>query len=255
MVTEIMAGGDADEMLVPLRGGGAGRPLLLTHGGDLVVGLPALARRLGTDRPVFGLRPQLAPPSSGRVTVEGIAAELVAAVREADPRGPYLLVGICSGGPIALEMARLLTTGGEGVEQLVLIDPRVRPHRSIRYLAWRAAIHARRGSLPAAVAEKVRGTIGRASSVAGGRVPDFYRRLSAVREAYEVRPLAGVRATLIASEDYDVALSVPASTWCTALPDGFVKRRIPFSHETLMFPPAIDTLASELDDLTGTSAP
>jgi hypothetical protein len=86
-------------------------------------------------------------------------------------------------------------------------------------------------------------------------VPDFYRRLSAARDAYIVRPLSGVRAAIISTDDYSVELSVPKRVWRAALPDGFVSRTIPFSHQALLFPPSIDALASELGDLVGTSEP
>ena len=248
MVEEILAGDGADEVLVALREGGSGPPLFVTHGGDLIVGLPALARGLGGNGPVYGLRPQLTGPEAGHPTIDGIATELVEAAKRAQAHGPYLLAGICSGGPIVLEMARLLVDGGDEVALLVLIDPRVRSGPRIVHLARRIAFHSRRGSLSAAVARKVRRATGRTSS-AEPEVPDFSRRLWTARDAYTVRPLVGVPAALITSDDYNTALSVPPRVWRAALPDGFASRSIPFLHETLMFPPAIDALAYELGDL------
>jgi acyl-CoA synthetase (AMP-forming)/AMP-acid ligase II/thioesterase domain-containing protein len=251
MVEEIMAGGDTDDVLVALRADGAGLPLFLTHGGDLIVSLPALASRLKGGRPIYGLQPRPVDPLSGQLTIEGIAAEFVAAMRLARPEGPYLLAGICSGGPIMLEVARLIVADGDGVDLLVLIDPRLRAQRGIRHYAKRAVVHGRRGSLSSATARKMRSALTNTNPPVEVNVPAFNRQLSAARDAYNVSSLAGVRAALILSADYSEALEVPAKAWRGALPDGFALQSIPFSHTALLFPPAIDALAAMLDDVVG----
>jgi len=50
------------------------------------------------------------------------ARRYLALMRIVQPRGPYLLVGHSLGGLIALEIARLLTEGGERVQHVVLLD-------------------------------------------------------------------------------------------------------------------------------------
>ena len=134
MVEELASLNRADEVLVRLRAGDAAPPLFLTHGGDLVVGLPALASRLAGDRSVYGLQPSLSDRDlyPDRPTIADIAAQLVAAVKSAEPHGPYILVGICSGGPVVIEMTRLLLAGGNVVEAVVLVDPRVGSRRRPR---------------------------------------------------------------------------------------------------------------------------
>jgi acetoacetyl-CoA synthetase len=51
-----------------------------------------------------------------------MAAAYVAAIREAQPSGPYALAGYSFGGLVAYEMARRLRAGGEQVELLALLD-------------------------------------------------------------------------------------------------------------------------------------
>src|SRR5262249_4615088 len=55
-------------------------------------------------------------------SVEDMAAYYVAAIREVQPQGPYLLAGYSFGGLVALEMARRLEEMGEHIGLLVLID-------------------------------------------------------------------------------------------------------------------------------------
>ena len=60
------------------------------------------------------------PDLPGRL--EDMAAEYVAAIRELQPRGPYLLGGWSAGGLVALEMAQQLLARGESIQILALLD-------------------------------------------------------------------------------------------------------------------------------------
>lgn len=55
-------------------------------------------------------------------TVENVADELVSALTEIQPQGPYRLAGHCFGGVVAFEMARKLEARGDKVERLVIMD-------------------------------------------------------------------------------------------------------------------------------------
>ncbi len=83
-----------------------------------------LARRIGTDRPFFGVQlydpniPRSLPPRD----MNEIAADYVRLIREAQPHGPYILVGLCVAGVIAYEAAQQLRHAGESVPLLVMID-------------------------------------------------------------------------------------------------------------------------------------
>ncbi|MFT3764368.1 MAG: HAD-IIIC family phosphatase [Minicystis sp.] len=109
-----------------LRAGGKKRPLFLGRpatrsGGGL--SYVALARQIDPDRPVyvFQNRPLLdgTEPYS---TIEEMASEYLTALRQVQPRGPYLIAGWCLGGKTAFEMANRLVDRGEQVNQLILFD-------------------------------------------------------------------------------------------------------------------------------------
>ncbi|MGB6222541.1 amino acid adenylation domain-containing protein, partial [Haloferula sp.] len=82
----------------------------------------ALAERLGSDRPLHVL-----PPLSSRVQrlssgIEEEASNQVTKLKEATPRGPWILAGYCAGAWVAYEMARQLEQAGESVESLILVE-------------------------------------------------------------------------------------------------------------------------------------
>ena len=112
--------------LVPLQTGDRARrrPLFLVHPvGGHVFFYERLARRLGADRPVYGLRARgLEAGEEPQARLEEMAASYVAEVRALEPAGPYLLGGSSLGGMVALEMAQQLRTAGEEVALLALVD-------------------------------------------------------------------------------------------------------------------------------------
>jgi len=126
---------------------GNGRPPFFFLHGDLEGGglyCTRLAGGLGTDQPVFVVRPH--ERDDGNVpAIEDMAAERVRAIRAVAPRGPYLLGGYCINGAIAFEIARLLVDAGEDVSLVVLVDAPlgVRRRRALR-TAIRALAAARR---------------------------------------------------------------------------------------------------------------
>jgi len=70
-----------------------------------------LGRKIGTDRRVLGIQlfdPMNPRPLPRRSSLEEIVAEYVRLIREAQPRGPYILFGLCVGGVIAYEAAHQL---------------------------------------------------------------------------------------------------------------------------------------------------
>lgn len=112
--------------LVPFRVEGSKPPWFCVHGvGGGVIFLQQLLPHLDTEWPVYGIQP--APTEDGLPdfrTVEAIASEYVAEMRQVQPNGPYYLGGSCFGGQVAREMARILHhESGEEVALLVCIDP------------------------------------------------------------------------------------------------------------------------------------
>jgi len=122
--------------VLPVRAEGTRRPFFFLHG-DWTGGAFfcfTLARACGSDQPFYVLEPYSFNGQEGAPTLEAIAGEHIAAMREVQPRGPYRLGGFCNGGLVAYEMARQLERDGEHLEFLGLINPSVPVQSS---LLWR----------------------------------------------------------------------------------------------------------------------
>jgi acyl transferase domain-containing protein/glutamate-1-semialdehyde aminotransferase/thioesterase domain-containing protein/aryl carrier-like protein len=74
-----------------------------------------LADRLGSNQPVYGLTSPGAFGEPVPDSFEEMATRFVEDIREHQPHGPYLLLGYCSGGSIAIEVAHQLIAAGEQV--------------------------------------------------------------------------------------------------------------------------------------------
>jgi len=109
--------------LLRLKEGGQRPPLFCIHPlGGGVGCYRALAGLLNGKRPVYGLQsPALGGAQPAR-TMAALAAPLLEALRQVQPRGPYHLAGWSMGGVLAFEMAAQLRAAGEEVAALVLID-------------------------------------------------------------------------------------------------------------------------------------
>jgi len=123
-IMRLEAGSMAWPCLVEIQASGSKPPLFLIHpgGGDVVCYLE-LARCLGSDQPVYGLRsPGFYGERTPYARVEEMAAHYIEALKTVQPEGPYLLGGWSLGGSIAYEMAQQLVAQGERVSQLLLLD-------------------------------------------------------------------------------------------------------------------------------------
>ena len=112
------------ELLVLLQPEGSGVPWFFVHPpGGIVVCYQAMARHLGRDRPMYGIRSRgLHGEADLPARFEEMAAEYIEAIREVQPIGPYRLGGWSAGGLIAVEMAQQLRARGESIEVLALLD-------------------------------------------------------------------------------------------------------------------------------------
>jgi acyl transferase domain-containing protein/thioesterase domain-containing protein len=106
------------------RGEARGIPFFCVHGiGGNVVAFRELMQHLGSDQPMYGIEARgLYDDHPPDTSVEEMAAQYVAGIKVARPRGPYALAGYSSGGVVAFEMARQLTAGGARVALLALLD-------------------------------------------------------------------------------------------------------------------------------------
>ncbi len=112
------------DSLVLIRDGGSKPPLFLVHDGDGETMLYRnLAYRLDPAHKVYGIQPyaqESCPILHTRIPE--MAAYYIERIRSIQPKGPYLLGGMCAGGVIAFEMARQLQSQGEAVGMVALID-------------------------------------------------------------------------------------------------------------------------------------
>ena len=109
--------------LVPIQSEGTKPPLFCVHShmGEIFY-CRNLARALGADQPLYGLRSQGLGSEAPHHTVEEMAVHYLKEIRTAQPHGPYFLSGFCLGGMVAYEMARLLKTQGQDVALVVLFN-------------------------------------------------------------------------------------------------------------------------------------
>jgi len=117
-------------------------PLFFFHGDLNGAGFYCrdLARHLGPEQPLYAIHPLGLDGGPVPPTIEAMAAEHLALIRQVQPHGPYRIGGYCNGGLVAYETARCLAEAGELVEPLVLIaaaaDTRL---RRVRHVLARAA--------------------------------------------------------------------------------------------------------------------
>jgi thioesterase domain-containing protein/acyl carrier protein len=109
--------------LARLHRGGPGRPLFLVHpvGGD-VFSYVELAKKLGAQRPVYGVQ-AVAETNGHAPSMEDVAAQYVRTMRAVQAEGPWLLAGWSSGAVTAYEMARQIESTGGTTALLAMFDP------------------------------------------------------------------------------------------------------------------------------------
>jgi thioesterase domain-containing protein len=107
--------------ILPLQPNGSLPPFFWVRSGPLF--LP-LSRRLGPERPSFGLQLPNSLVSKLPTTYkfEDIASSFIQVMRAVRPNGPYYLGGLCVNGVVAYEMARQLVAAGESVPLVVMLD-------------------------------------------------------------------------------------------------------------------------------------
>jgi amino acid adenylation domain-containing protein len=122
-----------ESAVFPMQRGGDGLPLFLVDAGPFY---RPLVRRLGSERPVFGVALPSLSSLPKRFTVKDIATSLVDALGASQVGGPYCLAGWSLAGLIAYEMAQQLRARGEEVALLTLFDTN-NPDYLRRFKKWR----------------------------------------------------------------------------------------------------------------------
>ena len=115
---------EARSSLVTIQpGAGAQAALFCVHAeaGDVSL-YEGLARHLASEQRVFGLCAPSAAEFEALDSLEQLAARHVREIRAVQADGPYLIVGECTGGALAYEMAQQLRAADQEVALLALID-------------------------------------------------------------------------------------------------------------------------------------
>ncbi len=223
------SGAAGTRSLVRIKPGGSRPPLFFTPGGDGGAGAllvyAKLARFLDAEQPFYGLEARRGDGLPPHASVEEMAADYLAEVRQVQPRGPYVFGGECIGGVIAYEMGRQALAAGEEVGLVVLLDSRpprlasVLRHR-LREMSSEARrrLDARLDPLPGshealAAGRSAQGLALVVRRFLDGLLPYDGREAPATVEpewvayqrtllAYRARPYSG-RVALLLSEQYD----------------------------------------------------
>lgn len=265
--------------LVTIQPQGEETPFFCVHpvGGDVLCYVE-LARRLGDERPFHALQTPYGgggPEASRNTTIEEMAAGYVAAVREMQENGPYLLGGWSMGGVVAFEMAQQLRREGEEVAFLALMDASapaaagaVPAVDDATLASWFARdlgqLVGVDCDLPpeefvfmgsAAQACRVLAESNLAAALPPGlSAVDLERHLEVFKTnfrallSYEPQPYGGDLNLFVAEEAGGNARNDPAGTW-RALAEGATEvQPVPGDHYTMFRAPHLEILAERLGD-------
>ena len=130
--------------VVPLKAGTREPPVFIAHGlGGSVMEFFQLVRHIHSRHSIYGMQTKGVDGVDKPLDrIEDMAQFYLDAIREIQPRGPYVLIGYSLGGLVTLEMARRLSENGERISLLVMVDSY--PHFRYLPLGQRAGVVARR---------------------------------------------------------------------------------------------------------------
>ena len=222
----------------------------------------SLARRLGSDRPVYGVVPgSLQTRFAEDGDIDGLTRSFLAELRRLRPEGPYLIAGYSAGGMLALDLACALEREGETV-RLVLLDASLHARRPSPRAVARWLLARVRGLLaPRAFGVRVREASALvaklARRMAPGAPPDwipasqvaFAARMIKVGAAYRPKVFSGPTLIIKALQrdlvdqlfDEDGMLG-----WSDTLQGAVVQASVPGGHHQFMREPLVGQTAQEV---------
>jgi thioesterase domain-containing protein len=241
--------------LIILKAGAPGlTPLTLVHGaGGNVMLFQALAERLDPTQPVWGLE---APGVDGKSTpLEdiGAMAELyIAALLNADPRGPYCLGGFSGGGVVAIEMAHRLVQRGYCAPLVVLFDT-LAPWRPTENIPLAEKIRFAPRTSPVTIARWVKANLFKQTEQPTALTP-LEQHGAAVIDAMDRAlmkwspPKYGGKIVLFRAQTARLSYVAagPALGWDETFTDAIEIIPVPATHDTLFTGPAADMIAAQL---------
>ncbi len=219
----------------------------------------SLARYLGPDRPLFGLRLPELESQTGILRVEDIAEYCAAEMRKLRPEGPFALAGWCSAGFIGLEIAKQLERQGAQVPLVAMFDARTvyLPPMSLckRWIVQGCHLAQRVQHFVSRVMEEGQAPVQTAFS---SRLPAkpgpsgrFEKMLAATMNAYRPEPWSGRIVHIWAAQRPKGFFRDPEFICGFLSPNGFGFYEVPGNHNSMLAEPRIAEvsriLAGELD--------
>jgi thioesterase domain-containing protein len=110
--------------LVQLKAGAEDQPVFIAHGlGGSALDFFQVVKYIEMPKAIYGLQAKGIDGAEEPLDrIEDMARYSLDAVRQLQPHGPYLLVGFSLGGLVMLEMAQQLTSAGETIGLLAMLD-------------------------------------------------------------------------------------------------------------------------------------
>jgi amino acid adenylation domain-containing protein len=258
-MAELIASGRAGEeqaAVVPIQPHGTQIPLLWLGGGSTF--LP-LSQCLGNDQPFLGISIEgVLDPAGGCPKKLEVAARLVvAAIRQAQPRGPYRIGGWCTSGILAYASAMQLIDEGEEIELLMLVHAfhpgKARQIGEIRVFISKFRFHLQqslaqpKGKRWRYFCERLRG-LSDAAALRGGREavlqPKLIAQLDRAALRYEPPPYPSDMVLFQPSEHPDVLDFV--EDWRSLAHGRFAAHVVEGGHRTMLEPPNVERFAELL---------
>ena len=254
--------------LMAIQPGGSKPPLFcVPPAATTALSFADLARHLGPDQPVYGLRPLGMDGEQASYTrVEDMAAHYIKEILTLQPEGPYFLGGRCFGGVVVFEMARQLNARGKKVALLAIFDyyaPGTRApihtptwRKSPTYLVHRAVYHFQRRQLTKTILDFL---IFRHMRRVKKKVVYIFsspqdRRIQRVRNAHKMANSSYVaqvysgRITFFSSSEWEAIESKrnQCLRWSELAAGGFDYHVVPGSHRSMLGEPHVRVLAEQL---------
>jgi thioesterase domain-containing protein/acyl carrier protein len=268
---------DSTDCIVPMQSGANKMPLFCVHptGGGILC-YHELARHLGQEYTVYGIRAVGLLGKAPLNSIEKIAQHYLSQLLEIQTDGPFFLVGWSAGGLIALEMAHQLRKRHDKIGLLGLIDT-FPPKQSTSRLKWNRVSHLdkvgrtewmdffRVMEIPigarmrsrwhpfwkqeeAAQREAILALAKANNAVPVGLTGDEFKAMLAVFQAnqrslhtYEV-PLFDGRVVLFAADEG----MAPFQFWNAHAAGGCELVRVPGDHVSIIRPPAVGVVADRV---------
>jgi amino acid adenylation domain-containing protein len=255
--------------IVPIQPQGSQTPLFCIHpAGGFASDYADLAHRLGTDQPLYGLQARgLDEQQSPHTSIEEMAACYREAIQQVQAQGPYFLAGWSLGGIIAYEISQQLKQQGEEIAFLGLLDSHILSDASepdgnsvlISYLrqAGQSIEH-----LEQMISETDDDIVPKAFAIAKKaelmppdfqladfqRILDVYKAHSHATFTYQPQSYPGKVTLFVCQEPPENGVAATRANidrW-SGLAHSLEVREIPGNHFTLMDPPHVDYLATEI---------